>query len=380
MFDEEAWQYAYYLHGYSENKKTIEFEAFLMHDCQSIYIGVVVYYNDFWGGDPIPDAFYVELNDRDDGNYGGGSGNDVKRLRVRPVGLGDYEDKYIPLDEVFDSAINGEGAFKYSGFRARNGEFGDYFFELMVPFNGSHPEDAELSGGGPFGMVGAFTDYDSVDGVGYGYMLFEGSFILQGCLLPTFDVTVDFYPYLLNLMSVDRERYLECYKPTPIKCNWIMAIIEVIGSEEGFNVENIDVSSLRINQTIPVDPSAPVNVNDFDDDGIPDLTVGFNRTEVIDFLIAEGIQLGNVTLTLTGDFKKIASFRGDGTLKVSSLVGDVNCDGTVDILDLATAAVAYSSKDCEERWNANANFAPLWNVIDIFDLVTITYHLGETFP
>jgi hypothetical protein len=378
--DEEAWQYAYYLHGYSENKKTIEFEALLMHDCQSIYIGVAIHDNDFWGGDPISDAFSLELNDRDDGSYGGESGNDVKRVRVRPIGLGDYEDKYVSLDEVFDSTINGEGAFIYSGFRARNGECGDYFFELRVPLDGSHPEDAVLSGGALFGMVGAFTDYDSADEVGYGYILFEGSFILQGCALPNFEVSVDFYPYLLNLMSVDREHHLECYEPTPVKCNWITAVIEVINPEESFNVENIDVSSLIINQTIQVDPTAPANVSDFDEDGIPDLAVRFNRTEVIDFLIAEDFQCGNVTLILEGEFSKIASFQGYGMIRVSNLAGDVDCNGIVDLLDLTTAVVAYSSEGCEERWNANANFAPLWNMIDIFDLVTITYHFGETFP
>lgn len=376
--DEEAWEYAYYLQGFSHNKKTIEFEALFMHDCQSIYMAVAIYDNDFCGEDPIPDAFSLELNDRDDGNYGGETGNDLKRVRVRSVGLGDYEDKYIPLDEVFDTTINGEGAFTYSNFRIRNGEIGDYLFELRVPLNGSHPEDAELSGGVPFGMVGAFTDYDSADGVGYRYILFEGSFILQGCSLPTFEVTVDFYPYLLNLMSVDREQHLECYKPTPAQCNWITAVIEVIEPQEHFNVENIDIPSIIMNQTIRVDPVAPVDINDFDEDGIPDLAVRFNRTEVIDFLIAEDFQCGNVTLTLEGEFRKIASFQADGVIRVSNLVGDVDCDGVVDLLDLTTAVVAYSSTVCEERWNANANFAPLWNMIDIFDFVTLIYHLGET--
>ena len=43
-----------------------------------------------------------------------------------------------------------------------------------------------------------------------------------------------------------------------------------------------------------------------------------------------------------------------------------------------TECKATSATEGELRWNPNANIAPLWNLIDIFDIATIAYHLGES--
>jgi hypothetical protein len=169
--------------------------------------------------------------------------------------------------------------------------------------------------------------------------------------------TVRIYPGALNLAS---------------KGKWIYAYIEL---PEGYNVSNINASSILMNNTFPVPSLAPVSISNYD--GNQSLMVGFNRTSVIDYLVSKGITYANVTLTLTGKLYKGTSFVGSDIIRVSALVGDVNCDGQVDILDIVQAANCYGSKEGEPNWNANANFAPPWNTIDILDLVTIIGHYGQ---
>jgi len=62
---------------------------------------------------------------------------------------------------------------------------------------------------------------------------------------------------------------------------WITAYIEL---PEGYNVNDIDVNSILLNDTIPVDVEAPVNVGDQDLDSILDLMVKFDRASIIEWL------------------------------------------------------------------------------------------------
>jgi len=122
-----------------------------------------------------------------------------------------------------------------------------------------------------------------------------------------------------------------------------------------------------------------MEVGDVDNDTVSDLAVAFNRTEVVDYILSQGVTCGNVALTLTGRLTgKPQYFRGSVTIEVSSVVGDVNCNGAVDIYDVVTMLAAYGCQEGEPGWNPNANFAPSWNVVDIFDIVIIASHYGES--
>jgi len=69
----------------------------------------------------------------------------------------------------------------------------------------------------------------------------------------------------------------------------------------------------------------------------------------------------------------------DGTVVIHArLKGDLNGDGVVDIYDIVLAAEAYGSKLGDSNWNPDADLAPLWGKIDIFDLVTLVYHFTKT--
>ena len=80
------------------------------------------------------------------------------------------------------------------------------------------------------------------------------------------NAVVDINPDTLNLKS---------------KGKWITAYIEL---PEGYNVNDIDVNSILLNDTIPVDIEAPVNVGDQDLDSILDLMVKFDRASIIEWL------------------------------------------------------------------------------------------------
>jgi hypothetical protein len=79
------------------------------------------------------------------------------------------------------------------------------------------------------------------------------------------EAVVDVHPDVLNPRS--RGRWLTCYIELP----------------EGYDLADIDVSTVLLNETVPADED-PTEVGDHDGDGIPDLMVKFSRSEVIGVL------------------------------------------------------------------------------------------------
>ena len=54
----------------------------------------------------------------------------------------------------------------------------------------------------------------------------------------------------------------------------------------------------------------PIEIGDYDEDGVPDLKVKFNRQDLIAILI-----VGEATLTVTGEVNGV-SFEGSDTIRV----------------------------------------------------------------
>lgn len=176
---------------------------------------------------------------------------------------------------------------------------------------------------------------------------------------PVVNATVDIYPSALNLQS---------------KGKWIFSYVEL---PEGYSPDDIDISTIVLNNTVPVDLAAPIGVGDYDNDNVSDLMIAFNRTEIVEYIISKGVTQGNVTLAFAGKLHKMASFAGSDVIKVSDLVGDVNCDGMVGLYDAVTMLSIYGCREEEPEWNPNADFAPRYGVIDIYDFVTFAYHYGQ---
>jgi hypothetical protein len=244
-----------------------------------------------------------------------------------------------------DDGPDGSGVSSTS-YRIYNVTYDSGWLEYSAPFY-----LAGLSDGG------YSIDCYSTDNVGNAEATNTTTVILENIY-----AVVSFDPHMLNLQS---------------KGKWITGYVEL---SEGYDVAGINVSTILLNDTIPVDPDGPTTIGDYDGDGIPDLMVYFNRTQFVEYMLSSGIEYGNVTLALSGKLHDWEPFEGNAIIKVSSLAGDVNCDGAVDLYDLVTAAISHRSKEGEPNWNPNANYAPPWNHIDIFDIVTIASHYGKTYP
>ena len=104
--------------------------------------------------------------------------------------------------------------------------------------------------------------------------------------------TVDIEPDTLNLDS---------------KGKWITCYIEL---EESYDVADIDISTIKLNGTVPAEEK-PTGLGDCDDDGIPDLMVKFDRDSVQGIL-----EVGDeVEIVITGELDG-TSFKGTDTIRV----------------------------------------------------------------
>jgi parallel beta-helix repeat protein len=131
---------------------------------------------------------------------------------------------------------------------------------------------------------------------------------------PVITATVDIQPQALNLKS---------------RGKWITTYIEL---PEGYNVADINRTTILLNGTIPVDPfwiSKPIKsvIGDYDNDTIPDLMVKFDRQQVINYIMANvdmsrlyEERFMTITLTVTGKLKNGTPFQGSDTVKIILLM------------------------------------------------------------
>ncbi|OGU00770.1 MAG: hypothetical protein A2W29_13505 [Gemmatimonadetes bacterium RBG_16_66_8] len=108
----------------------------------------------------------------------------------------------------------------------------------------------------------------------------DGTVTLIGsaATLPPLAVEIALDPNTLHLKSV--ERWVTCYlePPTP------------------FTPQQLLVNSILMNGRLPVDPAAPVVIDDHDQDGVAELAVGFDRA-AMSLILPEGM---DVPVSVTG--------------------------------------------------------------------------------
>jgi parallel beta-helix repeat protein len=115
-------------------------------------------------------------------------------------------------------------------------------------------------------------------------------------IIPIIPATVDFDPDTLNLLSPGR---------------WVTVYIELpVG--HGYEIEDIDVTSLVLNDEV-VAEADPTEIGDYDEDGIPDLMVKFDRQQV-----AALFEPGEQIVELIGRLADETLFAGNDTIQVLS--------------------------------------------------------------
>jgi len=65
----------------------------------------------------------------------------------------------------------------------------------------------------------------------------------------------------------------------------------------------------------------------------------------------------------------------DGTVKIK-MMGDINGDGIINILDILIAATAFGSMPGDPNWNPEVDLDNN-GLINILDIVQIAVHFGE---
>ncbi|MDH5770946.1 MAG: right-handed parallel beta-helix repeat-containing protein, partial [Candidatus Bathyarchaeota archaeon] len=179
--------------------------------------------------------------------------------------------------------------------------------------------------------------------------------------IATIEASIDIDPDTLNLRSQGR---------------WITVYIEL---PEDYSVVDIDVSSIRLNETFSVDPDAPIQIGDYDSDGASDLMVKLNRTELTSYLynILE-VKLDTVTLTISGQLTDGTLFEGSDIVR-TRLAGDVNEDWVVDVIDLSMVGRSFGARMDEDAYEEKLDLTSD-GVIDIRDLMLIGINYGATIP
>lgn len=93
--------------------------------------------------------------------------------------------------------------------------------------------------------------------------------------------------------------------------------------QQDYNLSAINTSTILLNGTIPFDTSTPFGVEDYGDDGISDLMMNFNRTEVTSYILANvdttklyKTKFVTITLTLTGYLNDDIPFQGSDTIGI----------------------------------------------------------------
>jgi len=162
--------------------------------------------------------------------------------------------------------------------------------------------------------------------------------------------------------------------------SWITAYAEL---GKSLNMQNVNVSSILLNNTIPVATSAPVTIGDYNNNSIPDLMVKFDRKAVIRYIYNQGVRYGHVTLTITGRLKDGTLFKGSCVITV--IFPDLNNDRKVDSLDLNIVKNALGTNPSYPQGTGLRQWNPIADVnkdghVDLSDLALVQNNYGATVP
>jgi hypothetical protein len=247
--------------------------------------------------------YYKEKTDREEaiivffGRAMDAKGPEFKAAAHSPVDLividpdGEIITKEIgesPTMEYIVYDINGDGELD-DIVASPERKLGDYLIEV-VPEPDTLPEDTyslEVTANGETVVLAEDVPISDIPRTPYILRSTETE------IIPIIPAFVDFDPDTLNLKS---------------KGKWVTVYIEL---PIGYDVNEIDLESIIFNGQIQIEPK-PIEIGDYDDNGIADLMVKFNRKDAQDIL-----EVGEeVKITISGNLIDERPFEGSDTIRV----------------------------------------------------------------
>ncbi|MCU0600424.1 MAG: hypothetical protein MUE70_14345 [Desulfobacterales bacterium] len=141
-------------------------------------------------------------------------------------------------------------------------------------------------------------------------MCATGGMCAEGCCdMNMLKAIIDVTPGNLNLLG---------------KGKFIIVYIELEENEDGFTVDDIDKSTIYLKQVNmmmcpkgqKIYPVGPIVYGDYDEDGIDDLMVKFNRQTIINFLLANGLDSEEASIFVAGELYGGTNFCGKDTIRI----------------------------------------------------------------
>lgn len=118
--------------------------------------------------------------------------------------------------------------------------------------------------------------------------------------------------YLIKLKSMSIVPLIFDVDPDTLnersKGQFITAYIEL---PTEFDIASINIDSIRLNNLLPIDTTGPISFGDYNNNGISDIMVKFNRAAVQNMVAP-----GNVDLTITANLISGATIKGTDTIHV----------------------------------------------------------------
>jgi hypothetical protein len=173
--------------------------------------------------------------------------------------------------------------------------------------------------------------------------------VVRGAGCTATPVSFDLNPNTLNLRSMGR---------------WVTATLE---PEPPASPADIDIASILLNGSVPVDASAPTSICDVDGDGRPDLRVKFDRAAV-----ELTVDVGEaVPVVVTGEI-------GDGCFEATDLIRVIRGH-----ISAPTAGTVLQGGTFEVRWDTPAgvhfqSVAVLFSANDGADWDLVAHQLPNT--
>jgi hypothetical protein len=111
------------------------------------------------------------------------------------------------------------------------------------------------------------------------------------------------------------------------KGKFITVYIELEENEVGFTVDDIDKSTIYLKQVNmmmcpkgeKIYPVGPIAYGDYDEDGIDDLMVKFNRQTIINLLLAGGLDSEEASICVAGELYDGTKFGGKDAIRVGGI-------------------------------------------------------------